>query len=62
MNDREIMAAAFEEAKSAYERGECPVGAVIVRNGDIVARAGNRGDRIEESYSSCRNSGLERSG
>ncbi len=42
MNDKEIMATAFEEAKAAYERGECPVGAVIVINGDIVAHAGNR--------------------
>lgn len=42
MNDREIMAVALAEAKAVYERGECPVGAVIVRNGDIVARAGNR--------------------
>ena len=42
MNDREIMAVAFEEAKAAHERGECPVGAVIIRNGDIIARAGNR--------------------
>jgi tRNA(adenine34) deaminase len=39
---REIMAVALEEAKAAYKRGECPVGAVIVRNGDIIARAGNR--------------------
>jgi len=42
MNDVEMMAVAFEEAKAAYERGECPVGAVIVKNGEIVARAGNR--------------------
>ncbi len=42
MDDREIMAVAFEESKAAYARGECPVGAVVVRNGDIVARAGNR--------------------
>ncbi|MFH1560528.1 MAG: nucleoside deaminase [Chloroflexota bacterium] len=42
MDDRELMREAFEEARRAYERGECPVGAVIVRNGAIVARAGNR--------------------
>ena len=36
------MAVALKEAKEAHERGECPVGAVIVRNGDIIARAGNR--------------------
>ncbi|MCP4315666.1 MAG: nucleoside deaminase [Hyphomicrobiales bacterium] len=33
---------ALEEARLAAERGEVPVGAVIVRNGDILAQAGNR--------------------
>ncbi len=33
---------ALEEARSAAERGEVPVGAVIVRGGVILARAGNR--------------------
>ena len=42
MNEEELMFEAFKEAEKAYERGECPVGAVIVRNGTIVARAGNR--------------------
>jgi len=38
------MQAALEEAKSAYERDEVPIGAVIVHSetGEIVARAGNR--------------------
>ncbi len=42
MDAREIMAVAFEEAKAAFKRGECPVGAVMVKNGDIMSRAGNR--------------------
>lgn len=42
MNDKEIMTVAFKEAQAAYDRGECPVGAAIVRNGAIVASAGNR--------------------
>ena len=33
---------AFEEAESAGARGEVPVGAVVVKNGEIIARAGNR--------------------
>ena len=33
---------AFGEAEAAAARGEVPVGAVIVRDGDVVARAGNR--------------------
>ena len=36
------MDVALEEARSAAERGEVPVGAVIVRGGVILARAGNR--------------------
>ncbi|WP_201274194.1 nucleoside deaminase [Microvirga brassicacearum] len=36
------MSAAFNEARAAAERGEVPVGAVIVREGRVVASAGNR--------------------
>lgn len=36
------MDAALEEARLAAERGEVPVGAVIVHDGAIIARAGNR--------------------
>jgi len=37
-----FMEAALEEARAAGLRGEVPVGAVVVRDGVIVARAGNR--------------------
>ena len=37
-----FMDAAFEEAERALHEGEVPVGAVIVRDGEIVARAHNR--------------------
>jgi tRNA(adenine34) deaminase len=33
---------ALEEAKAAATRGEVPVGAVIVLDGEVIARAGNR--------------------
>jgi cytidine deaminase len=36
------MALALDEARAAAARGEVPVGAVIVRGGQVVARAGNR--------------------
>lgn len=40
--DLQFMRAAIEEARAAAERGEVPVGAVVVIGGEIVARAGNR--------------------
>lgn len=39
---RSFMDIALEEARAAGARGEVPVGAVIVRAGLVVARAGNR--------------------
>ena len=33
---------AFEEARAAAARGEVPVGCVIVADGAVIARAGNR--------------------
>src|SRR5262245_56078231 len=39
---RAPMELALEEARRAAQRGEVPVGAVIVRNGAVVAVAGNR--------------------
>jgi len=40
--DLEFMRIALAEARAAGERGEVPIGAVIVMEGQIVARAGNR--------------------
>ena len=36
-----FMQFALEEARAAAMRGEVPVGCVIVRDGEVVARAGN---------------------
>ena len=33
---------ALDEARAAGARGEVPVGCVIVRNGEVIAQAGNR--------------------
>ncbi|MCF6369763.1 nucleoside deaminase [Rhizobium halophilum] len=37
-----FMEEALEEARRSAERGEIPVGAVLVMNGAIIARSGNR--------------------
>ncbi len=36
------MELALDEARAAQARGEVPVGCVIVRDGEVIARAGNR--------------------
>lgn len=41
-NDFQFMLAALDEARAAGTRDEVPVGAVVVVEGRIVARAGNR--------------------
>ena len=40
-NDAYFMAIAIEEAKTAAKLGEVPVGAVVVKDGEVVARARN---------------------
>jgi tRNA(adenine34) deaminase len=42
MAGNNFMAIAMDEARAAGARGEVPVGAVIVRDGDVLAQAGNR--------------------
>lgn len=40
------MAQALAEAEAAFARGEVPVGAVIVRGGEVIARTGNRVEEL----------------
>jgi tRNA(adenine34) deaminase len=42
MTDDEYMALALAEAEAAAARGEVPVGAVLVHEGRVLAREGNR--------------------
>ena len=37
-----FMQMALDDARAAAGRGEVPVGCVVVRNGEVIARAGNR--------------------
>lgn len=41
-NQTSFMDLALEEAEKAAARGEVPVGAVLVRDGEVIARDGNR--------------------
>src|SRR5580700_11600279 len=41
-NKDDPMSLAFAEARSAERRGEAPIGAVVVREGTVIASAGNR--------------------
>jgi tRNA(adenine34) deaminase len=43
--EREAMSLALAEARSAGEAGEIPVGAVVLVDGAVVARAGNERER-----------------
>jgi tRNA(adenine34) deaminase len=42
MAGNNFMAIAMDEARAAGARGEVPVGAVVVRDGEVLAQAGNR--------------------
>lgn len=42
MTRPDLMSEALEEARAAASRGEVPVGALVVLDGEILARAGNR--------------------
>ena len=45
----QLMRLALEEAMLAFEAGEVPVGAVLVRNGEVVARAHNLVETLHDA-------------
>ena len=47
-DDRRWMSLALNEAREAGQAGEVPVGAVIVRGADLLAKAGNRTVRDQD--------------
>lgn len=44
--DEQMMCLALKEAERAYEEGEVPVGAVVVCEGRVIARAHNQTERL----------------
>lgn len=49
--NKKFMTAALEEAKAAALKGEVPVGAVIVKNGEIIARGRNMREEKQNALS-----------
>jgi len=47
--DQQFMREALKEAQKAYEAGEVPVGAVLVIDGQIIARAHNQVELLNDS-------------
>ena len=47
-NDEYFMRQAYMEAQKAFELGEVPVGAVVVVNNQIIARAHNLTERLHD--------------
>ena len=47
MNHNVFMQEALIEAQRAYEKNEVPIGAVIVQNGEIIARAHNLRETLQ---------------
>ena len=49
MSDEAYMQQALKEAQKAFDAGEVPVGAVIVMNGQVIARAHNQVELLTDS-------------
>ena len=48
-DDEHYMETALELAQEAYVRGEVPIGAVLVRDGEILARNHNRREELKDA-------------
>ena len=47
-SDESFMKQAFNQAKIAFETGEIPIGAVVVSNNKIIARAHNQTELLND--------------
>jgi cytosine deaminase len=41
-DDKRLLRIAFEEARTGYDEGGCPIGSVLARGGEVVARGRNQ--------------------
>jgi cytosine deaminase len=41
-SDKRLLRIAYEEAKAGFDEGGCPIGAVLARGGEVVARGRNQ--------------------
>lgn len=48
MDHAQYMRLALAEAEKAFAAGEVPIGAVVVRNGEVLARAHNRRETLSD--------------
>lgn len=48
-SDRHFMGEALRQARRAFARGEVPVGAVVVRDGKVIARAYNQVELLKDA-------------
>jgi tRNA(Arg) A34 adenosine deaminase TadA len=53
MDDTALTREARLEAQAAYDRGERAVGAVLIQNGQKVARAGKRDADMHDPTDTC---------
>lgn len=49
MTHEDYMQLALQQARRAYEEGEVPVGAIIVQQGKIIAKAYNQTEKLTDS-------------
>lgn len=49
MTDEEYMQQALKEAQKAFDAGEVPVGAIIIMNGQVIARSHNQVELLNDS-------------
>ena len=47
-SDEQFMMMALREAQAAYDAGEVPVGAIITCKGQVIARAHNYSERLND--------------